>query len=90
MRAAPAATAPASFAHPIERLTRLTILIADVAVQLHLSKALVGDVEGVFGSLITDLHDTDCLMCARVVGSTVNVFSPGKPDWTCERSHFIP
>jgi len=73
-----------------ERLTRLAIHIAGVAVQLHLSRALVADVEAVFGPLITDLHDTDMLLCARVAGSTVNVFSPGQPDWSCDRSHFIP
>lgn len=79
-----------SVSRPIERLTRLSILIADVAVQLHLPKALVPDVKEVFGLLETDLQDADIIVCARVVEDHVNVFSPGQPDWSCRRSHFIP
>ncbi|MDQ3139111.1 MAG: hypothetical protein M3Q15_00080 [Pseudomonadota bacterium] len=90
LRTATTAQLPSSLSRPTERLTRMTILIAGVAVQLHLSKALVADVEAEFGLLTTDLHDADMLLCARVVGSTVNFFSPGQPDWSCERSHFIP
>jgi hypothetical protein len=75
---------------PAERLTRLTIVIADVAVQLHLSPALIADVEAVFGRLITDLQESDVQYCARVAGSRVMFFAPGQPDWSCERSQFVP
>lgn len=76
---------------PTERLTGLTILIADVAVQLNLSKALVADVQAVFGLLIMGLQETDVQLCARVVGgNTVEFFSPGQPEWSCERSQFVP
>ena len=81
---------PCSLPGPPERLTRLTILIADVAVQLNLSRALVADVEAVFGLMISDLPDTDMLLCARAVDDTVNFFSPGQSDWSCERAQFIP
>ena len=73
-----------------ERLVGLTISIAGVAVQLHLSKALVGDVVAVFGQLIADVRDADYLLCAQLAGGTVEVFSPGQPDWSCPRSQFIP
>jgi hypothetical protein len=75
---------------PIERLARLALLIAGVRVHLFVSKDLVADAEAVFGALIDESHDTDLLLCARVVGSRVSVFSPGKPEWSCERSQFIP
>ena len=88
---AEAAPAPPRTAPPlIEPLTRVTILIAGVAVQLHLSQALVADVEAVFGALIGESRKTDLLLCARVVENTVGVYSPGKPDWSCERPEFIP
>ena len=61
-----------------------------MAVQLHLAKALVADVQAVFGPLITDLQESDVQLCARVVGETVKFFSPGQPEWSCERSQFVP
>ena len=75
---------------PTEQLTRLPILIAGVAVQLHLSKALAADVEAVLGPLITESRKADLLLCARIVGSTVHFSSPGQPEWSCERLQFIP
>ena len=85
-------TVPAaqSLAAVPERLARRTILIADVAVQLTLSKELVADVEAVFGALITDLPDADAQLCARAAGDCVHFFSPGQPDWSCDRAQFIP
>jgi hypothetical protein len=90
LRHAAVASSPSPFSGPPERLTRLSILIANVAVQLHLSKALVEDVQTVFGLLITDLEESDVQQFARVVGRTVNFFSPGQPEWSCEWSQFIP
>lgn len=75
---------------PSQRLARLTILICDVAVQLLLSKALVGDVQTALGDFVTDLPESDALLCARLSGDTVSFSAPGQPDWSCERSHFIP
>ena len=90
LRAASTAPSSSSLCRPHERLTRLAILIAGVTSQLHLSKALIEDVEAVFGSSTTKSSDTDLLLCARVDGQTVNLFSSGQPDWSCERSQFIP
>ena len=75
---------------PAERLTRLAILIAGVTVQLHLSQRLVADAEAVFGSLTTESRESDLLLCACADGNTVHFFSPGQPDWSCERPQFIP
>jgi hypothetical protein len=72
------------------RLVALSIAIADVAVQLHLSKALVSDVAAVVGHLVTRLDGADYLLCAQLADSIVNVFSPGEPGWSCTRSQFIP
>jgi hypothetical protein len=90
LRHATGSSPPPSLPKPTERLIGLTILIADVAVQLHLSKALVADVQAAFGRLITDLPESDAQLCARAVGRTVEFFAPGQPEWSCERSHFIP
>lgn len=84
------ATSPSSRSGLPARLTRLTIVIADVAVQLHLSSALVADVETVFGPLVTERTESDVILCARVAGSDVDFFSPGQPEWSCERAQFIP
>jgi hypothetical protein len=84
------ATVASSPSRPADRLTRLSILIADVAVDLYLSKALVADVRAVFGLLMTALQESDVQLCARVDGETIKVFSPGQPEWSCERSHFVP
>lgn len=73
-----------------ERLTRLTVLIADVAVQLNLAKSLVADVEAVFGPLITDSPDSDLQWCAIAARNSVRVLSPDQPSWSCERAQFIP
>lgn len=89
LRHATVASLPSSRPAPAERLTRLTILIANVAVQLHLSKTLIADVQAVFGPLITDLQESDAQLCARAVGDTVNFFAPGQLEWSCERSQFI-
>ena len=89
LRAVVATDVPAAAPAP-ERLARLTFVIAGVAVQVHLSPALAADVEAVFDGQITDLPDADILLCARLAGDTVNVFSPGQPDWSCERAQFIP
>lgn len=78
------------FPQPTGQLARLIIRIAGVAVQLHLSKALAGDVEAVFGPLIADMQEYDVQLCARVAGNNVNFCSPGQPDWSCERSQFVP
>ena len=75
---------------PAERPTRLTVLIAGVAVQLHLSRALVDDVEKVFGRLLANSLEADRVLWARVVGGEVEVFAPGDPGWSCQRSEFIP
>jgi hypothetical protein len=86
--ASPAATEPQRLM-PTTRLTRLTLVIAAVAVQLHLSKALVADVRAVFGPLITDLAESDAQLRARLAGNRVDFFSPGQPEWSCERSQFV-
>lgn len=90
LRHATVESSPPLASGPTERLTRLIILIAGVAVQLHLSKELVEDVQAVFGFLITDLPESDVQMCARVVGTAVKFLSPGRPEWSCERSQFVP
>src|SRR5689334_3498689 len=46
----------------------LSIVIAGVAVQLHLSRTLVSDVLAVFGHFITDLSEADYLLCAKADG----------------------
>jgi hypothetical protein len=89
LRHATASSSPAQ-AGPPERLARLTILIAGVAVQLNLSKTLVDDVEGVFGRLITDVQESDVQLCARVDGNHVKFASPGQAQWSCDRSQFVP
>jgi hypothetical protein len=73
-----------------ERLIGFTLSIAGVAVQLHLSRSLVGDVVAAFGHLIADRHTTDYLFCAKASDGAVDVFSPGQPDWSCRRSQFVP
>ena len=73
-----------------DRLVPLAISIAGVTIQLHLSKALVSDVVEVFGGLVANPTETDCVLCAKVAGSSVDMFSPGQSDCSCERSQFIP
>lgn len=81
---------PVASAPRPERSARLTIILAGVTVQLHLSRSLVGDVEAMFGGLITDAPEADVILCASLAGDCVDVFSPGQPDWSCERAQFIP
>lgn len=90
LRCPAAQSSPPAPAAPTEQLTRRSIVIAGVAVQLHLSTALVADVEAVFGRLIADVQDSDFQLCARLVEDTVTCFSPGQPEWLCERPQFIP
>jgi hypothetical protein len=90
LRGEPAAAVADPLARRIERLVPLTISIASAAVQLHLSEALVSDVVDVFGHLVAEVPETDHLLCAEASGGTVRIFTPGQPDWSCERSQFIP
>ena len=73
-----------------DQISCLTVSIAGVAVGLHLSAALVDDVREVFGSLIVDAGKPICRLSARLTGGNVRFSSPGRPDWHCERSEFIP
>ena len=90
LRATVPALSPAPFEPPVERLARLAIRIAGVSVQLDLPDPLAAEVRAAFGPLVADLPDSDMLLHARIVGSGVSVFSPGQPDWSCERPQFIP
>lgn len=85
-----AASSRSSFSEPAERLVRINLTIADVVVQLNLSGPLVADVQAVFGPLIKDLPESDVQLCARDAGRSVEFLSPGQPEWSCERSQFIP
>ena len=72
-----------------EGLAQLTLLIAGVAVQLRLSKSLVGDIQEAFGHLIADVQRTDAQLCVRLDGSRVEFLAPGQPEWSGEALHFV-
>lgn len=90
IRAAEAAPLPTKRVEPTERLTSLTLGIAGVAVQLHLSSALVGDVGEVFGHLRSDAAQSDVQLCARLAGDRVDFLPPGAPAESCEPAEFVP
>lgn len=75
---------------PTTRLSPFSVMIAGVAAQLHLSRALLDDVEAVLGHLGTDISESDVQLCARLVGGCVEFRPPGQPAWSCELSEFVP
>ena len=75
---------------PATRLTCLSIMIAGVAVQLHLSRPLLDDVQAAFGHLETDVPESDVQLCARLVGGRVEFHPPGQQAWSCELPEFVP
>ena len=90
LRSTTAASPPSAPPATTERLARLTLAIAGMIVQLHVSKTLLADVQAVFGHLVTDAHETDVQLCVRVIGSTVHFLPPGRAESSCELSHFVP
>jgi hypothetical protein len=73
-----------------DQISCLTVSIAGVAVDLQISAALVHDVRELFGSLIVDAGNATCRLSARLSGGNVRFSSPGRPDWCCDRSEFLP
>lgn len=73
-----------------DRLVALTLEIAGVVVQLHLSPGLLPDVSAVLGHLTSDVRETDIQLCARLAGDRVEFLPPGQAGWSCELSEFVP
>lgn len=73
-----------------DQISCLTVSIAGVAVDLQISAALVHDVRELFGPLIVDAGKATCRLSARLSGGNVRFSSPGRPDWCCDRSEFLP
>ena len=73
-----------------ERLTRITLALAGVAVQLNLSEPLLADVDGVFGYLRSHAPDSHVQLSASLVGEKVEIRAAGRPPSSCERSAFLP
>lgn len=90
LRRVAAPSHPAAAHAKIERLARLSLWIAGVGVQLHVSKALLSDVRAAFGHLMKDTDETHVQLCVRAAGSSVRFLPPGRPEWSCERSHVVP
>lgn len=85
-----AAPRPGAAADPPERLTSVTLEIAGVAVQLHVSEVLLGDVRRVLGHFESPQLQTDLQLCARRAGDRVHLFAPGKAEWSCGLAEFVP
>jgi hypothetical protein len=73
-----------------DEVSRLTVSIAGVTIDLRLSAALTHDVREVFGLLIVNIGIPVCRLSAGLSAGNIRFSTPGQPDWYCERSQFVP
>lgn len=85
-----AASAKTSPLEPEAGSCRMTFAIGGVHAGVSLPNSLVEQVQHLFGYLESDDGDPDFDIGVRTCGEKIELVRSGRPDWTCDKSEFLP